>query len=409
MILSTIAVWFFTLGLSNARSAPLGHRLDRSILRQQSQSSCTPSAGGSESTDDTPAIAAAIASCGDGGTIVIPEGTTYYLNSYLSFAGCADCIFQLEGLLQFTSNTTYWNGRTAMIEVSGISGLTIESTTGAGIMDGNGQDSWDLFAEDSSYARPTLLYITGSSDITVKGFQQKNPPNVFNSVSGGSTNIIFSNLEMDATSNSDNPAANTDGFDVGESTYVTIKDVKVTNDDDCVAFKPSSNYVTVETVECIGSHGISVGSLGEDGDNWVKNIYVSNATMINSTKAAGIKTYPSGGSHGTSTVTNVTFTGFTVDNCDYAVQIQSCYGETTDYCEEYPGNATLTDVYFEGFSGTTSTAYEPVTANLDCGADGTCDVQLVDYTVVSSDGESEVLCANTSSDLGVTCTSGASG
>lgn len=268
---------------------------------------------------------------------------------------------------------------------------------------------WDLFASDESYARPTLLYITGGSDIQVTGLAQKNPPNVFISVKGGSTNVLFSQLNMTAESTSDNEPKNTDGFDIGESTYVTLTNIDVVNDDDCVAFKPSANYVTVDTISCTGSHGISVGSLGKGSDDSVKNIYVSNAKMIQSSKAAGIKTYPSGNDHGTSTVSNVTFADFVVQDSDYAFQIQSCYGEDDSYCESNPGNAELTDIVVKGFSGTTSDKYDPTTANINCGSGGTCGITISDWTVEASSGSGEILCSNTPSDLGVDCTSGASG
>ncbi|KAJ5127711.1 hypothetical protein N7448_008490 [Penicillium atrosanguineum] len=372
-------------------------------------STCTPKAGGSSSTDDIPAITSAIASCGNGGTIVIPSGSTYYLNSVLDFAGCTGCEFQIEGLLKFSSDTDYWEGRTAMINVNNIDGIKIRSVSGDGVIDGNGQDAYDLFASDSSYERPTLLYITGGSDIEISNLRQKNPPNVFNSVKGGSSTVAFSDLTMDATSKSTNAAKNTDGFDIGESTDVTITNVSVTNDDDCVAFKPGADGVTVTDITCTGSHGLSVGSLGKSSDDTVKNVYISGATMINSTKAVGIKTYPSGGSHGLSTVTNVTWTNVHVEGCDYAIQIQSCYGEGADYCEEYPGDAVLTDIVFDGFSGTTSGKYDDVTGNLDCGKDGSCGITISSYTVVAPDGKNEVLCANTPEGLGVSCTSGASG
>jgi galacturan 1,4-alpha-galacturonidase len=214
---------------------------------------------------------------------------------------------------------------------------------------------------------------------------------------------------MDATSKSENEPKNTDGFDIGASTDVTIQNVNVSNDDDCVAFKPGADGITVTDITCTGSHGLSVGSLGKSSDDFVKNVYVSGATMINSTKAAGIKTYPSGGSHGLSTVSNVTFTDVVVDGCEYAIQIQSCYGEDSDYCEENPGNSDLTNIVFEGFSGKTSGKYDAVTGNLNCGSEGTCDVQVKSYTVEAPSGNSEVLCAETPSNLGITCTSGASG
>lgn len=102
---------------------------------------CTPTAGGSSSVDDTPAISSAISSCGNGGTIVIPAGTTYYLNTYLDFNGCSGCDFQVEGLLKFASDTDYWEGKTAMINVEDIDGLKIRSLTGSGVIDGNGQDA----------------------------------------------------------------------------------------------------------------------------------------------------------------------------------------------------------------------------------------------------------------------------
>ena len=112
-----------------------------SSVRIAPRAVCTPAAGGSESTDDTPAIEAAIKSCGNGGTIVIPTGSTYYLNTALSFAGCSSCDVQSEGLMKFTHSTSYWNGKGAMILVSDITGAKIRSLTGAGVIDGNGQDS----------------------------------------------------------------------------------------------------------------------------------------------------------------------------------------------------------------------------------------------------------------------------
>ncbi|KAL5337514.1 pectin lyase fold/virulence factor [Aspergillus crustosus] len=161
---------------------------------QHARAVCTPTAGGSSSIDDVPAILDSISSCGNGGTIVIPEGSTYYLNSVLDLNDCSGCEIQVEGLLKFSSDTDYWNGKTAMLNAKNIDGLTIRSFTGSGVIDGNGQNSYDRFAEDSSYARPTLLYITGGSDIEVSNLRQKNPPNVFISVKGGTTNERFADL-----------------------------------------------------------------------------------------------------------------------------------------------------------------------------------------------------------------------
>lgn len=108
---------------------------------QRADAACTPTAGGSPSTDDVPAIVEAISSCGNGGTIVIPEGSTYHLNTVLDLDGCSGCEFQIEGTLQFSDDTGFWNGETAMINVKDVEGLTMHSLTGSGVIDGNGQTS----------------------------------------------------------------------------------------------------------------------------------------------------------------------------------------------------------------------------------------------------------------------------
>lgn len=241
----------------------------------------------------------------------------------------------------------------------------------------------------------------------------KDAPNVFHSSTGASTNVVYTNITLSAISTSENDLKNTDGWNIGDSTYATINGASVLNEDDCVAFEPGANYVEVYDISCNGSHGISVGSLGSCArtTDTVKNVYMSGATMINSAKAFGLKLYPGGDDYGSSVVSSVTFANFVVDNSDYAFQVQSCYGAETEYCEENPSTVQITDVVVKGYSGTTSDSYAPVVANIDCPADGTssCGITMSDMTVEAPSGSTEYLCANTPSDLGIDCMSGASG
>ena len=167
---------------------------------------------------------------------------------------------------------------------------------------------------------------------------------------------------------------------------------------------------SVLKVTCAGTnHGLSVGSLGKTNADSVKNVYVTGATMVNCTKAVGIKLYPGGSTHGTSTVSNVTWDGVTVDNCEYGAQVQSCYSSTAADCTANPCAASLTGIYFKNFKGTTSTKRTPTVANLNCPPAGTCDLHFEKFEVKPPSGAAVVLCANTHSDLGVTCIAGASG
>ncbi|KAK1238532.1 hypothetical protein MKX07_006678 [Trichoderma sp. CBMAI-0711] len=318
---------------------------------------------------------------------------------------------QIEGTLQAISDTNYWEGLRAIFLMDGINGANIYSNTGKGVIDGNGQAAWDVFAANSSYRRPTLFYINNSKNVNVRNLYFKSAPNVFHSVTGGSSNITYTDIALYAVSNSSNVAHNTDGWDIGQSTYVSINHATVTNDDDCVAFKPGSSFATVTNITCTGSHGISVGSLGSGAGNTdtVQNCFVSGATMIDSTKAAGLKLYPGPPKHGTAVVTNVTFENFVLKNTDYAFQVQSCYGEDASYCSSSPSTAQVKGVVVRNFSGTTSSHYSPNVANLNCPAAGSCGLTLSNITVKPPSGSAVFQCANTPSSIGVPCSAGASG
>lgn len=66
------------------------------------------------------------------------------------------------------------------------------------------------------------------------------------------------------------------------SDQVVIRNSKIVNSDDCVSFKANATNVVVENLDCSGSHGISVGSLGQyarDGQiDVVTGIKVKNVT-----------------------------------------------------------------------------------------------------------------------------------
>lgn len=101
----------------------------------------------------------------------------------------------------------------------------------------------------------------------------------------------------------------TDGVDIYDSDQVTLHDLHIDNGDDCVSFKPNATNVFVSNIWCngqfgitslvkhsahllyIGTHGVSVGSLGEyDGvKDIVENIYVNNVTILNSENGPRIK------------------------------------------------------------------------------------------------------------------------
>lgn len=128
-----------------------------------------------------------------------------------------------------------------------------------------------------------------------------------------------------------------------------IQSSVINNGDDCVAFKANSTNIIVQGLQCNGSHGISVGSLGEEKleIDIVENIYVYNVTLSQGTSGAAIRfkadsnipptdpSYTDGGGPGY--IRNVTYDTFHVVNDPYSIEITQCYNSKNEtYCNDYP-------------------------------------------------------------------------
>lgn len=135
---------------------------------------------------------------------------------------------------------------------------------------------------------------------------------------------------------------------------------------DCVSFKPNSTNVVVQNLVCIGSHGVSIGSLGQYKGmvDIVENLMIYNISMTNASDGARIKVWPGvetqfqtllNGGGGLGHVRNVhdplsqcvtsievltwqvTYDHFFNDGNDNAIQITQCYGQSNQtLCNEFP-------------------------------------------------------------------------
>ncbi|KZV67880.1 glycoside hydrolase family 28 protein [Peniophora sp. CONT] len=355
------------------------------------QAGCTLSASGD---DDGPAFAAAVRSCD---TTVIPKGTTLSVGSALNLTGLTNKHISLEGTIKFTDDISYWISNAFFITYQNQStfwylGGENVLLDGGGTLDGSGQAWYDKFASNSSLVRPILLTVFGSKNLTVKDVTLLNSPEWVNLV-WQSSDVVYDNVNISARSTSSKDAKNTDGWDIYQSDSITIQNSVIVNGDDCVSFKPNTTNVLVSNLSCTGSHGISVGSLGQYPGMFdiVKNVTARNISMSNAQNGARIKAW-AGPNVGSGIVQNITFEYFTESDVDNPVVIDQCYMTDADACAANPSNTYIQDVWFNHISGTSS---GKTVASLSCSPGARCtDVNVNDLDLSPPSGTATYSCSN---------------
>ncbi|KAG9312450.1 pectin lyase fold/virulence factor [Chiua virens] len=354
--------------------------------------------------DDGPNIIDAFDLCKCGGTIVLDR--YYVVNTVLVITGLQDVNIQLSGVVQYTPNIAYWSPNAYYMEYQNattfwfLSGQNIH-LYGGGTLDGNGQVWWDYVNKtvelaDGSitpFLRPIPLTVGNASNVIVEDLTQIGSP-AWNNFVYQSTNVTYRRMNISSASYSSNPAKNSgtfptesisyppyaralDGWDIYRSSCVIIEDSTINNDDDCVSFKPNTTDTVVRNLYCNGSHGISVGSLGQYAGvtDIAANIYAKNVSMNNAQNGARIKVFggspdpSSTASRGTGYVRNITFEDFYVNNVDHPIYVDSCYSTAADVCAEYPSKVTIADVHYINVTGVSSGKAGAVVVQLECSAE----------------------------------------
>ncbi|KAF7782744.1 CAZyme family GH28 [Agaricus bisporus var. burnettii] len=361
------------------------------VGRIAAQRGCTLSAQGG---DDAPQLLRAVRSCD---TTRIPKGTTLNIATRMNMTGLSNKKIQLEGTLRFNPDLPYWTGNGFFIPFQTqitfwlLGGENIV-LTGGGTLDGAGQLWYDTFATNSSLLRPITLTIFQATNVLVEDITMVNGPewtNLINEANG----VVYNNIRITAVSNSSHNPANTDGWNVYRSNDVTIKNSVIVNGDDCVAFKPNATNVLVENLDCTGSHGISVGSLGQFPGMFdiVQNVTAHNIKMSDAQNGARIKAW-AGQNVGSGIVQNITFSNFVVSNVDHPVVIDQCYMTSASECAQFPSNTFIEDIVFRNISGVSSGS---TVASLNCSPDGRCtNIEVDDLNLSAPSGPPDFECSN---------------
>ncbi|CAO2652054.1 Nn.00g003370.m01.CDS01 [Neocucurbitaria sp. VM-36] len=388
----------------------------------QRNRTCIAASHNDAQTDDAEYILQAIKDCDNGGHVIFAEKLEYTIASPLNLTGLSAIDLDIQGRVSFPADLTYWQKNSFNLVFQNaisffILGGKDVNIYGGGELNGNGQPWWEAYAKNKTVKRPILFTIDGITGGSVSDIRLYNSPMWHNFIAN-STNVVYSNLDIFSTSNNEYFEKNTDGWDIYRSSNIVIENSTITNGDDCVSFKPNSTSVLVQNLRCNGTHGISVGSLGQYPDrvDYVEDILVRNISMFNSSEGARIKVWPDAyseksasltGGGGRGLVRNVTYDGMFLDNVDYGLTITQCYGQDDEEeCFKHPSKLNITDITFRNIRGRSNRVFSPIVGHLVCSSPETCSGILAENVDIRTiNGSNLVTCRNLNRDtLDLNCT-----
>ncbi|XP_071727464.1 probable polygalacturonase At3g15720 [Rutidosis leptorrhynchoides] len=278
---------------------------------------------GDGNTDDTNAFVRAWANlCRDKSqnpTLIIPPSKSFLIGPVAFNGPCRFRRIYVKVLGDIVAPKTMAGWRNCVknrfwIVFSSINGLTIN---GPGRIDGQGSIWWGDQPLSRKCERPTALHFTHCNSLRLRGTTHINSPNLHISLVN-CQHVDIGNLHIIAPGDS----PNTDGIDLSASKHIAIHDTHISTGDDCVAINGGIYNVSVTRVFCGPGHGISIGSLGENGGyDTVEKVRVEHCNISGTTNGLRIKTVPGG----TGYARGIVFQNINLENVQNPILIDQHY------------------------------------------------------------------------------------
>jgi len=317
----------------------------------------------------------------------------------------------------FTDNITYWQNNyfyhpfQASISFWKWGGKDIK-IFGNGTLNGNGQAWYDGFAgreildPNNTYYRPILFYAENATNLHIEGITFTGSP-CWTNFLVTSKNVVYNNVIIDNVSTDENLPKNTDGWDSYNVDGLTVRNAWVNIGDDCFSPKPNTSNILVENIYCNGTHGISMGSIGQypGVKDIIENAWIENVTMLNAQNGARLKSW-AGPNVGYGYIKNITYKNFYNYNVDWPIVLDACYfNVNTTTCAAYPSRVDIIDVLFQNVTGSSSGANGREVARLVCSPNAVCTgIKLEGIDLTSPAGDPPIIvCDGIEGDLGVAC------
>ncbi|OCL02119.1 glycoside hydrolase family 28 protein [Glonium stellatum] len=359
-----------------------------------------------QTQDDTPQILDAFKQCGKDGSIEFADGT-FYIGQVMDTTSLQNCDISIYGKFVWSTDIKYWLGHSISVTYAGRSTAWLFGGTnitmrgyGKALFDGNGQLWYDQNRNQGNQnGRPISLTVWHAQNVLIDGITWRQSQ-FWHTFVAHSQNVTMTNLDMNATSNSQYSTVNTDGTDTWNSRDVFMSNWTVTCGDDCMSVKGNSTNIHISNIVCHESGGMVVGSIGSNSgqpDN-VENVLFENVSLTHSSNAAWIKTYP-----GTGYVRNVTFRNIHFTDVNQPIYITPCIYSASS-CDN--SRLQISNVRWENITGTSR--YN-VGAGMHCSSAAPCQnltFSGIDITQKNGGSAVEYLCSNIANQKasGLACT-----
>ncbi|CAA7026285.1 unnamed protein product [Microthlaspi erraticum] len=182
---------------------------------------------------------------------------------------------------------------------------------------------------------------------------------------------------------------NTDGIDIGSSDHIYITDTHISAGDDCIAVESGSSHIYITRVTCGPGHGISIGSLGLNGDKnaTVEEVHVKDSIINSASNGLRIKTWKGAGGY----ARHISYNNVTFDATSNPIIIDQ------HYCphKKCPSSSTtkdsnavkISDVSFTDIKGTIK---GNVGVMLNCSIGGCTGLVFKDINLTRADGSNDI-------------------
>jgi polygalacturonase len=119
-----------------------------------------------------------------------------------------------------------------LLQIEG-TGISIQGASGASL-NADGSRWWDGEGSNGGKTKPKFFYAHDLTDATITNLYIQNTPVQVVSIDNVD-GLTITDMTIDNSAGDNEGAANTDGFDIGDSSNVVITGANVYNQDDCVA------------------------------------------------------------------------------------------------------------------------------------------------------------------------------